>query len=484
MNETTRNTFIRVAVCIAGLLLAKESGNGTGALWMCMPVLFLWSEEHHTITREAIRVQPKKVQDWLEPEKDLLWKEYCTFPDLNWPWYGEWGGEPGYPNADRLPDLRREWNMSYYVGWDPLLNEGTLFPPGRDTLPPGCPPTSTDPSFPVAGSRYCPMGSYNVPERYLPLVVKAIEEGRFADGMRFLGVLLHHVEDRGAFAYWPDLHMKGHVTDQGLVRIDGYKPASLGESTEEAAANLKRRMHELSDFQMKRAVNVAKAHKSGNVDDINAAVLEFAVETCRLTADTILTAAHLLDYGKPANYWGYWLEFPHSGNPFRLNLVDNPSFERDDGSGYPDGWVIGWHNLKDKLGRAEWDWSRKHSIFSKVVRGGERSVKLMWTPKEGIEWRQRWPVAALVNKGECYRCSAWIKTQEATGNTYLAAYTYRRDNEPVKTFRSHPLSGTRDWERVEFNVRIPERAERLRMACRSDGNSGAAWFDEVEMYRI
>lgn len=469
---------------VAVLILISLLSRYRDIPFIFFPLLLLWAEEHHTITREAIRVQSKKVQDWLEPEKDLLWKVYCMFPDLNWPWYGEWGGEPGYPDKERMPDVRREWNISYYCGWDPLVQESALLPSDRDILPPGCPPPSVRPFFSSSDSIYCPMGSYSAPGRYLPLVISAIEEGRFADGIRFLGVLLHHMQDRGAFAYWPALHMKGHITEQKLIHLKGYHPQILGNTAEDVISQIVHRMHLLSEFQNERVLKVVKAHRSGKRNEIDSAVLEFALETCKLTADIILTVAHLMDYGKPVNYWGYWLEFPEKGNPTNINLVDNPSFERDDGSGYPDGWVIGWYNLKDRLGRAEWDWSRKHSVFSKVVRSGERSVKLMWTPEEGIEWRQRWPVAIKVQYGERYRCSGWIKTHKATGKTYLAAYTYRKDNEPVRTFCSRILSGTNDWTRIEFDFRIPPKAEKMRVACRSDNNKGAAWFDDIEIIRL
>lgn len=474
----------KIFLIVFSVLIGLLSRNNKDIFFIFFPFFFLWAEEHHTITREAIRVQPKNVQDWLEPEKNLLWKIYCMFPDLNWPWYGEWGGESGCPDKERLPDLRREWNISYYCGWDPLCQKEILYPPGKDILPPGCPPPSTKPSFPPSMRNYCPMGSYSAPQRYLPLLISAIEEGRFADGIRFLGVLLHHIQDRGAFTYWPELHMKGHITDQKLIHLRKYQPQVLGSTIESAISQIVNRMHLLSNFQNKRIGDVIKAHKSRNRDEIDAAILEFALETCRLTADTILTVAHLMDYGKPANYWGYWIEFPNSGNPTNINLVDNPSFERDDGSGYPDGWVIGWYNLKDRMGRAEWDWSRKHSVFSKVVRSGERSIKLMWTPEEGIEWRQRWPVAISVLPGEKYRCSGWIKCQKSTGKSYIAIYTYTRDNEPVKVLCSSATSGTHDWKRIEFDFKIPPKVEKIRCACRSDGNKGAVWFDDIEIIRL
>jgi len=327
------------------------------------------------------------------------------------------------------------------------------------------------------------MGAYWAPGYYVERIVTAIQEGKFADGMRFLGVLLHHVEDRGAFAYWPDLHKKGNLQDLEALHIEGYAPLSLGETVAEVAANLELRMREMIKFGERKVDLLKNSYDAENAEAVERIVFEFHQEACRAAADTIESVAHLVDCEHSANYWGYWLEFPNAGNPTMLNLVDNPSFERDDGSGHPDGWVVGWHNLKDKLGQATWDWSRKHSVFSKVVRSGERSLKLMWTPREGIEWRQRWPVAIEARPGEKYRCSGWMKTQDATGETYLAVYLYKRGNKLCETIKGAVVSGTVDWRQLSFEVLVPEGVEKIRLACRSDGNAGAAWFDDVEIIR-
>ena len=148
----------------------------------------------------------------------------------------------------------------------------------------------------------------------------------------------------------------------------------------------------------------------------------------------------------------------------------------------PDGWVIGWLDLKDKLGRAMRDGTRLHS--SRPTHSGLYSVKLVWTPEAGIEWRQTWPEAVAVHPGEKYRCSAWIKTQDATGDSYLTIYFYRRDNKMLSSKKSGALRGVNDWRKISLEATAPEGATKARIACRSDRNDGAAWFDDVEMIRI
>jgi len=45
--------------------------------------------------------------------------------------------------------------------------------------------------------------------------------------------------------------------------------------------------------------------------------------------------------------------------------------------------------------------------------------------------------------------------------------------------RSVELSGSAEWQRVSFRVQAPEQAEKALIACRSDGNDGAVWFDDL-----
>ena len=438
---------------------------------------------HSEITKAAIASLSKEEQKWLRDEKDFLIEIYCHFPDMNWPWFGELGGETGNPNEARMPDERREWNISYYCGWDPLRESGDIFPPGRNILPPSNPNPSIYPNHDFATSRFCPMGAYWAPGVYLPKIIQALEEGSFEDGIRFLGALLHHIEDRGAFAYWPDLHKIGNLKDLSSMQIKSYKPRVLGKNVAEAAAGVEKRMREIMDFDTPRVPLIREAYKKNDKETVESIILEFWQEAARAVADTIHTVITLSDCGHYCNYWGYWIEFPHAGNPTMLNLVDNPSFENDDGAGFPDGWFVKWKDLDDKLGRAEWDKSSMHSVFSKNIRSGSRSLKIMLSPPEGIEWLQRRPSAIKVVPGEKYSFSGWMKTLDATGKSYFTVYFHDK-LRTLGAVSSDSFSGTSDWTRVSFEFSVPQSADRMRLACSSCGNSGAVWFDDVEIIRL
>jgi hypothetical protein len=124
-----------------------------------------------------------------------------------------------------------------------------------------------------------------------------------------------------------------------------------------------------------------------------------------------------------------------------------------------------------------------HSVFSKSVRSGKYSLKLMWTPKEGIEWLQRQPSAIKVGTGEKYEFTGWLKTKDATGESYFSIHLYD-GIDLKKTIKSDIFSGTSDWKRVSFEFPIPDGVDRIRLGCCSDANNGAVWFDDVEIIRL
>ena len=46
------------------------------------------------------------------------------------------------------------------------------------------------------------------------------------------------------------------------------------------------------------------------------------------------------------------------------------------------------------------------------------------------------------------------------------------------------MNGMAEWERVELRVRIPDNVRKVRLACFSSENTGAVWFDDVEMVKV
>lgn len=443
------------------------------------PFFFLWAEEHLYITKAAIEVLPKKEREFLEPEKDLLWKIYCMFPDLNGAHYGKFGGEGGFPDLPRTPDIRREWDISYYCGFDPITGNVPEYTPGMITTTMFCPPFFKKEMY-HENLGYCPMGSYEAPSRYFPKVIDCWQNGLFADGMRFLGVLLHHIEDRGAFAYWPELHIKGHISNpEKVIKLDSYNPKILGDTIEKAVVGIEKRMRELCLFTEKSVSEVAKFIQQRKQSQVEKLILKNALENVKVVADVIHTAIFLVDCNKSIPYWRDYRDLPKG-----INLLQNPSFEIDDGTGVPAGWVVRYYNLEDRIGRAEWVNSKLYSIWYRVVRSGKYSVKLMWSPEEGIEWRQRWTCAIPVKKGQKFEYSGWIKTEKATGKNYLIVYFYTRDNTIIESVRSKSVKGTNTWQKISFAFEVPEKAEKIIVACRSDGNKGAVWFDDMEIIKL
>lgn len=402
--------------------------------------------DHQWMTYAAVKSLSLEEQEFLEPEKELLITTYCEFPDLNWLLYGEWGGWSGFPNEPRTPDYRREWNVSYYYGWDPGTDKG------------------------IKIMLHAPPDAYKACRIYTNKAWESFDNGNLADGIRFLGVLSHYIEDCATFAHMQALH-RGAEFDFKSIIIDSYKPNLLGRTKKEAVEGIVKRLRILVRYIEEMSIPLRKAIKDNNQKEYNSIHLEGAQEGARVLADTLHTIISLA--GRKPKI---------KRSPCAINLINNPSFEFDDGSGYPDNWVIVYKDLYDKVGRAEYE-----GLFTRrprLTHGGKHSAKLMWTSKEGMEWIQRWPSALSVKKREVYKCSGWIRTQDAKGETYIGACLYRRNNEEIATFKSKSLCGTCDWQKVSFIFRIPEGAEKIRVACLSKGNNGAAWFDDIELIKI
>jgi hypothetical protein len=454
--------------------LTREHSLLTG-----FPAVVLWSKEHNYITKAALDVLPEREKEFLEPEKDLLWKIYCEFPDLNWAHFGCFGGEYGAPDIPRVNDIRREWDISCYCGFDPVTGRVPDYVPGMITTTTFAPPYFRKAMY-SEDMGYAPMGDYGTPARYFPKVIDSWRNGLLGDGMRFLGVLLHHVEDRGAFAYWPSLHIKGHVPNPDKsIRLDSYDPKALGGTVDESVAGIEERMRSLLRFTEERVPAVDAAWRSGDAPGAEALILENALENVRAVADIIHTAVSLVESNLSVSYW-----CDYRALPAMINLLQNPGAEVSDGTDMPAGWFASYDNLDDRVGRAEWVQSRLHSFWFPVVRSGEHAFKLMWTPPEGIEWRQRWTCAVPVQPGQRFDYSGWLKTEKATGESYLAMYFYTKDNQLVSKAKSTGLAGDSNWRRVSLTAGVPDGAAKLIAACRSDDNRGAVWIDDLELIRL
>jgi len=362
---------------------------------------FAWGGEHEQMTQAAIEVLPQVDRDDIELEKAALVDLYCTFPDKNWPCYGEWGGGVGDPKLPRFPDTRREWEISFYCGWDPVLRKGKGYPHG-------------------------PPHSWEAAAALFQKAVAALQEGRHEDGIRFLGAMLHYVQDSGSFPHVQPVHRNFHVRHDKTIRADGYAPQFLGPNASQSQSGLgfslsrvtnawtkvqttlpqaypdavANRVRELlrwteqraallwsdtgvtfeeakqlaaKDTTTPRVVEAVKKMRAEKAPEFDAAALDCANECVRVCADVIHTA---LTLGRERK-----LPTPLAGAV--RSLVFNPSFEDDDGDGVPDGWHVAWLDLNDPAGRAERYRAGTH--WEKYVRTGQFSVLILRAPAKGLE---------------------------------------------------------------------------------------------------
>ncbi|MCX7826074.1 MAG: hypothetical protein N2689_11020 [Verrucomicrobiae bacterium] len=433
----------------------------------CSGDAFAWGGEHERITQAAIETLPQSDRDCIGPEQAALAGLYCTFPDKNWPCYGEWGGGVGDPRLPRFPDTRREWDISFYCGWDPVLRQGKPYP-------------------------HAPPHSCDAAAALVQKTVESLREGRHEDGIRFLGAALHYVQDSGSFPHVQPVHRVFHVTDLKMIRADYLTPRFLGRNsnavanrvrdlvrwTEERAAMLwqgtgitfeEARQLAAKNTMPGRVVEAVKKIRAEKAAEFDAVALDCANECLRACADVMHTALTLGRERKP----------PAPVAPNGRNAAFNPSFEGDDGDGVPDGWHVGWLDLNDRAGRAEW--YRVGTHFEKHVRTGRYSVLIFCAPTKGLEWRPTWRRAIRISEGGRCRVSVWAKTRAAAGTTCLALEFYNAAYQPISRVCSESLSGDQEWRLLCVEAAAPKNARWLRPILRAEANSGAAWFDDVEV---
>jgi len=157
------------------------------------------------------------------------------------------------------------------------------------------------------------------------------------------------------------------------------------------------------------------------------------------------------------------------------NLAPNPGFEFS----YPDG-----------VGNTVANWDL-HSPFwrpdDKITRSGTRSLRI--SPGRGkhcISSRNY----SVIDYTKPYTFFAWVKTEKATGNTYLKLhwcttacevddYSYLRPKIELATAKSQKIRGTRDWKQLKVTSTPPYGAQFVRFSLHSENNTGKVWFDEL-----
>jgi len=402
--------------------------------------------DHAWMAWASFRVLSEEERAWLYPEIPAFMHTWTKLPDMNWNNYGTFGGWSGLPDEPRTPDLRREYEICEFTGWNPNTGVGRRF-------------------------GHAPEGLRAAIPWYLPRIIERFRKGEFMRPIIQTGALCHLIQDCATFPSTQALHRSAGA-DWSKINIDDYRPRTIAEDVDGLVAGTLAAANEMIAWCDEQAPALRAAQQAGDAaadERIRVACCSRAAMVCADLIHSLIVMAG---------------DCPRPGPPeIGANLLANPGAEEEDpGERLPRHWVVGYVDLTDRIGRAQWEGQIQRN--SNLWREGRHSLRLMWTPAAGLEWRQTWPASVYVREGEHYAASAWVKLHAATGETQVVLAFYAEDLSPVAEAASAPLAGTADFQRVSIAAAVPEGAVRARVILRSRGNEGAAWFDEIELTRV
>jgi hypothetical protein len=133
---------------------------------------------------------------------------------------------------------------------------------------------------------------------YFQRALQALRTESPANAARWIGSLLHFVQDAGSPPHAAEIRGDVHTkmenwVDAALISIPGYRPRLLGATDEEASVGLVGRMDELIAFSKERGRRLRVPVEIGNRSAVRPVVLESALETSRVTADVLYTLGQL-----------------------------------------------------------------------------------------------------------------------------------------------------------------------------------------------
>jgi len=144
------------------------------------------------------------------------------------------------------------------------------------------------------------------------------------------------------------------------------------------------------------------------------------------------------------------------------NLLQNPSFETAGFSGYPANWQQRTNAFSDTT----------------VAHSGSTSLRLE-APSSGSSVTYSFQNFAL-SPSQTYTLSAWVKTQNVTGNGVLVRYA--QINPTTAVWTSNQLKGTVDWTQVATTFTAPADTVAGRVDVLWDFAAGdKAWVDDVRL---
>ena len=236
-------------------------------VWVgCSSAALGWGEPHKDITRATLGALTSGEREWLGPELEPLWNDYCLIPDRVF--------------TDRA-------NARYAT----LPSR-----PGEVYLKILHLPTE-------------PLEYAEVLRHFLGQAVDAVKGGRKGDAARYLGTLCHLVEDYGSPShvlpgdnqfqllqqFLPPPAEHGDQLLHGLVEngrleftLEGYQPRFLGETVPEMAWRVQHRIHEAIVHARSVTLPVVEALYAKDT----ARVTEHQLRAARVDAEVVADLVH------------------------------------------------------------------------------------------------------------------------------------------------------------------------------------------------
>ncbi len=420
-------------------------------------VLKQFDSDHSKMSRATIEIIPAGDLRFMGKQIYPFMLHYCDLPDVNYCTYGS-VKNPLDDTSEYRPDLRRTWEASDILGWNPVTKTGL----------------TSEATYGGYGLETGELAGWSFGQ-----AIEAWKSGDLATGMRFLGSASHLYQDAassGGSFFFHGSPVLGGQKSKPAPCIKGYRPRILAKTLPAAQRKVTALYRDIEAASKDSVRQMRQAYR----DIASRALLvrtfvkleaEQQNVACRAVADMLHTATHLA--GAKPRYRPAKID---------VNLVTNPSFEIDDGENLPEGWHVVRHNLSDRAGTARW--LGNYESAEQLAADGTRSVALGATPREGMLWRQNFPRAIPVRAGETYRMSYWIRLCGATGGSYAAVYLCDGGYDVRKTITGPTERGDKPWTRREIIFKIPKGVEFILAGCCSMGNAGLAVFDNVEIVRL
>lgn len=421
--------------------------------------------EHSSITAAALSALSPGALAFIGTEAARLVMRYCNYPDFNWSVFGTCRRDKS-GKALRIPDDRRDFNASFYCGFDEYTGRGEYFGHGPE-LGKEMPPPDEHCRKMYGKGHFASAAAGRAAGR----LNLSMAGGAYFDVIRLLGVASHYLEDSTPPPHTLAVpggsnethHKMEAISDHSQIDIAGYAPRMLGATPAEFQTNVAILSEAISRDAHALAVKSLAMVEQGKLKEAEAITVECARMAARAVADMIHTAYELNKASLPSR--------PVSKPG--LNLLFNPSFDiDDDGDLQPDGWVREWGDPFDPCDMHLWD---------KVSPESGACARLFDTSAQGAAWRSSRAAAVPVVAGGAYVLKAQARPQSATGESYVALRFQDERYSTLLEARSEAFSGSAPWFEVSVTGKAPAGAVDALAVCVSKGNRGSTLFDNMEL---